>query len=76
MSQIELVEKLAHALSKRMRPLIALAVDLWDIATVGAIPKAQYKGDAGTYRRAAGPPKIHPAADSKGPGTCSILFSG
>ena len=34
MSEIELVEKLAHTLFERMRPSIPLAVDLWDIATV------------------------------------------
>lgn len=46
MSEVELVEKLAHALSERMRPSIPLAVDLWDIATV-----AQYlKRDAKVVR--------------------------
>lgn len=34
MSKFGLVEKLAHALSERMRPSILLAMDLWDIATV------------------------------------------
>jgi len=34
MSEVELVEKLAHALADKLRPSIPLAVDLWDVSTV------------------------------------------
>jgi len=43
MSEVELVEKLAHALSERMRPSIPLAIDLWDIATVAQYLKRDTK---------------------------------
>jgi hypothetical protein len=43
MSEVELVEKLAHALSERMRPSIPLAIDLWDIATVAQYLKREAK---------------------------------
>jgi hypothetical protein len=43
MSEVEVVEKLAHALSERMRPSTPLAVDLWDIATVAQYLKRHTK---------------------------------
>ena len=43
MSEVDLVEKLAHAISERMRPPIPLAVDLWDIATVAQYLKREPK---------------------------------
>ena len=39
MSEVELVEKLANALAKQLRPGIPLSVDLWDVATVAQFLK-------------------------------------
>lgn len=48
MSEVELVEKLAHTLSERMRPSIPLAVDLWGHRDSGAIPQARYRSGTGS----------------------------
>ena len=39
MSEVELVEKLANALAKQLRPAIPLSIDLWDVATVAQFLK-------------------------------------
>lgn len=41
MSEVELVEKLANALAKQLRPGIPLSVDLWDFATIGQFLKRE-----------------------------------
>jgi hypothetical protein len=41
MSEVELVEKLAHALAGRLQPAIPLSIDLWDTATIGQFLKRE-----------------------------------
>lgn len=36
MSEIALIERLAEAIEKRMKPAVPLSIALWDIATIGA----------------------------------------
>jgi hypothetical protein len=37
MSEVEIVEKLAHALAGKLEPAIPLSIDLWDTATIIAV---------------------------------------
>lgn len=39
MSEVELVEKLAMAVAKQLRPGIPLSIDLWDVATIAQFLK-------------------------------------
>jgi hypothetical protein len=39
MSELNLIEKLADEVAKRLQPVIPLSIDLWDIATIAAFLK-------------------------------------
>ncbi len=43
MSEVEMVEKKTHTLSKRMGPPIPLTIDLWNVATAAQYLKCEAK---------------------------------